>query len=197
MERSLPFTAINAITGEVVYSGTADDPDALGTEEILIVHGASHPPGGWFDFINGYFPLPARPSPKHHFNYTSKQWEDPRTLADLKEERTRYVNTARLAANQSYFTHQGKRVAVDGLSRSDIDGVNGELTNTGDFPLGWPGAWKCLDNTWLPITTIGQWKAFYSSMVRQGTTNFGIAQSLKAQIEAATTPEEVTSIVWP
>lgn len=139
---------------------------------------------------------PPQPTPHHVFNWVTKQWEDPRTLADLKSARNAYINTSRLAANQSHFTHLGKQIAADPLSRSDIDAINGEVTNTGAFPAGWPGAWKCMDNTWMTISTIDQWKALYTSMVNQGTTNFGHAQALKGQLEAATTAEEVAAIVW-
>lgn len=197
MERSIPFTAYHPTTGEVVFSGTADNPEVFQTEDLHIQRGVVYPPLGWLEADGSYTPRVSPPSRHHVFNYTTKLWADPRTLQDHKVARNTYVNAARLAANQTYFIHQGKQIAVDGLSRSDIDGVNGEVLNTGGFPVGWPGAWKCLDNTWLPITTVGEWKAFYSSMVAQGTTNFGVAQALKSQIEAAVSPEEVASVTWP
>lgn len=133
-------------------------------------------------------------------NYVNGEFiERPREMVTIEAARRQAVfniNTARLNANQTYFTHLDRQIAVDPLSRSDIDAINGEINNTGAFPTGWPGAWKCLDNTWLPVTTVSEWKALYSSMVNQGTANFAKTQQLKAQIEAATTPEAVAVIVW-
>lgn len=140
--------------------------------------------------------MPTSPSSVHTFNWQTKQWEDLRTLQDLKLARRTYVNTERLKANQTSFTHLGKAIEADQLSRGDIDAINGEVNNTGDFPADWPGAWKCLDNTWIPIVTVAEWRALYTSMVNQGTVNFAKAQALKAQIEAATTAQEVAAIAW-
>lgn len=188
------FTAFDPATGRVLFGGSSYNPKSMETDQISILLDQDYR-DGWLD--NGmHHELPARPSLHHEFNYTTRQWEDPRTLADLKSARNAYINTSRLAANQSHFTHLGKQIAADPLSRSDIDAINGEVTNTGAFPAGWPGAWKCMDNTWMTISTIDQWKALYTSMVNQGTTNFGHAQALKGQLEAATTAAEVEAVVW-
>jgi hypothetical protein len=100
------------------------------------------------------------------------------------------------AANLSGFIHQGLLFATDTSSRSDIDGINGYVALTGTFPDGWAGVWKAKDNSYLPITTVEQWVAFYTSMVRVGNENFAKAQQLKVQIAAATTKEEVEAITW-
>jgi hypothetical protein len=44
------------------------------------------------------------------------------TLAELKAAKNTEINTSRLAANQTTFTHQNKQIACDQLSRGDIDG---------------------------------------------------------------------------
>ena len=106
---------------------------------------------------------------------------------------------ARLAANFSTFPHAGKVIACDQLSRSDIDGTNGFVSFVslyGTLPPDWPGGWKATDNTYVPISSVAEWKAFYSSMFAAGNANFAKAQTLKEQLEAATTPEEVHSITW-
>lgn len=140
--------------------------------------------------------IPDSPNPNYLFNLTTFQWEDQRSLDSVKAAANTRVNTARLKANQSSFTYLGKQIAADPLSRSDIDAINGEIANTGTFPAGWPGGWKCIDNTYVAMTTAADWTAFYSAMVAQGTANFSYAQSLKAQIEAATTKEAVEAITW-
>jgi hypothetical protein len=118
------------------------------------------------------------------------------TLAHAKEAKNTYINASRLKANQSFFSFAGKQIAADPLSRSDIDAINGEVSNTGSLPAGWPGAWKCMDNTLIAISNVGQWKEMYSAMVNTGTANFGKSQALKAQLAAASTIQQVDLITW-
>lgn len=122
--------------------------------------------------------------------------QPPIDLAALKAAKNADINAARLAANFSTFQHAGKVIACDQLSRSDIDGTNGFVSLYGSLPPGWPGGWKAVDNTYVPISSVDDWKAFYSSMFAAGNANFAKAQDLKEQLEAATTPEEVQSITW-
>lgn len=111
--------------------------------------------------------------------------------------KTAEINAARSTANTGTFSHGGKAIAVDQLSRSDIDGVNGYVALYGGaLPPGFPGAWKAVDNTYLPIADVDAWKAFYTSMIAAGGANFAHAQELKAQLAAATTPEQIAAIQW-
>lgn len=118
------------------------------------------------------------------------------TLDELKAAKNADINAARLKANRSTFTHAGKEFACDELSRSDIDGANGMITNLGAMPPGWPGGWKAVDNTVLPIAAVADWKAFYGSMFASGNANFIHAQDLKTALAAATTAAQVAAIVW-
>ena len=117
-------------------------------------------------------------------------------LAAAKAEKHAEINAARLGANTSTFTHAGKVIACDPLSRYDIDGTNGFVTLNGVLPPGWPGGWKAVDNTYAVISTVAEWKAFYASMFATGLGNFAHAQALKAQVEAATTLAQVQGIHW-
>jgi len=117
-------------------------------------------------------------------------------LAAAKEAKNAEINAARLAANTSTFAHAGKVFACDQLSRSDIDGTNGFVTLYGALPPGWPGGWKAVDNTYLPINDVAAWKDFYTSMFAAGAANFAKAQTLKASLGAATTLAQVRGIVW-
>ena len=118
------------------------------------------------------------------------------SLADLKAAKNDEINAARLAANFSTFQHAGKAIACDQLSRSDIDGTNGFVAIYGALPPGWPGGWKAVDNTYVAIATVADWKALYASMFAAGNANFAKAQNLKQQLDAATTAEEVAAIAW-
>lgn len=118
------------------------------------------------------------------------------SLQDVKLAKNTEINASRLAANFKTFPHAGKVFSCDALSRSDIDGTNGVITLTGSFPPNWPGGWKAVDNTYIPITTREQWEAFYLSMCATGAVNFAHSQTLKAALAAATTAEQVAAITW-
>lgn len=117
-------------------------------------------------------------------------------LVDAKAAKNNEINAARLQANRSEFAYDGKQFACDELSRGDIDGVNGYVALMGDLPPSWPGGWKAVDNTYLPIATVDDWKSFYTAMVAAGNANFAHAQALKTTLAAATTVAEVAAIVW-
>ena len=136
------------------------------------------------------------PSHEHTFDWDVFEWRDKRTLSDMKIERSEIINQARAKANQSSFTYNGKQIAADRLSRSDIDAVLGAVTLNNEMPAGWLGGWKAMDNTYVSIPDVATWKVFYTAMVSQGTANFNHSQRLKARLEAATTNAEVEAIVW-
>lgn len=121
---------------------------------------------------------------------------DDRNLSDLKIVKNAEINAARLAANETSFSFGGKEISCDRLSRSDIDGINGIVTLTGSLPSGFPMAWKAIDNTYVAIPDKATWTAFYGAMVAQGTANFNKSQSLKTQLAAATTNDQVDAITW-
>lgn len=148
-------------------------------------------------YYTGYEFLQKPECPGPHHSWTKATgWADLRNIEYVKAERRDYINKARSIANQASFTYDGKEIAADRLSRSDIDGVHGYITMVGSFPTGWPGGWKAMDNTYVQISTTAEWVSLYTAMVNQGTINFGKAQSLKQQIDAATTIAEVEAVVW-
>jgi hypothetical protein len=120
----------------------------------------------------------------------------PVDLAALKAAKNDEINAWRAAANQSSFPHDGKQVACDALSRSDIDGVANGIALSGGFPAGFPMAWKATDNTFIQLTDVDAFRAMYASMTAQGTANFNHAQDLKARLAVAGTPEEIAAIEW-
>lgn len=130
----------------------------------------------------------------HKFDYATRQWYDPRTLEQVKQAKNGAINAARLRANTSFFVFRGKQIAVDPLSRSDIDAAHGAFLLAGGPPPGWPGRWKAIDNTFVDIPDLATWAQFYGTMVATGTANFQRSQALKAQLDAATTIAEVEAI---
>ena len=179
---------------------TADAPDVDNLELNSLMLSVVDPPKGvGFSHYVADGKLVSKgttPSEYHEFNYVSKQWEDHRTLQTLKASMNDYINTSRLSANQSTFPFKGELVAVDLLSRSDIDAVHGIVVLTGGMPEGWVGGWKTVQNSFVSIPDVTTWTSFYKAMVGQGSINFAHAQSLKTRLAAAETIEEVDAIVW-
>ena len=166
----------------------------------------------------GYFEFHTSPFPSHNAETQSVteaapalidgQWAQQWTVAPLsadliaqnmanaKAAKNLQINQWRAEANQSTFTYQGKKIACDALSRSDIDAVAGSVSMNNAFPVGFPNAWKATDNTLIMIPDIATFKAMYNAMTQQGTINFGHSQSLKAALAAANTIEEINAITW-
>lgn len=117
-------------------------------------------------------------------------------LQALKNEQKEKINNWRLAANKSYFVYLDKKIACDDLSWRDLTGTNDEITNLGRLPDLWPGGWKAMNNTYVAISTIDDWKAFYSAMYATGISNFIKAQQLKTAVDLATSIDTVLEIVW-
>ena len=117
-------------------------------------------------------------------------------LAAAKTAKNNLINQWRAIANQTTFPHAGKLVAVDALSRSDIDAVANSIALTGAFPAGFPNAWKATDNSYIMLPDVDAFKAMHASMTMQGTLNFGRSQNLKSTLAAATTLEQVNAITW-
>ena len=194
---SYPFTVFRNSTGQILRSGYTHSDDiasqALEGESVLAVLSNDAlqyvEAGELVDMAN-------KPSINHVFDWVAKVWIDPRTLQDLKTTSNALINAARLDANSAGFAYSGKEFSTDPLSRSDIDGINGYAGLYNALPPNWAGAWKAQDNTYLAVPDLDAWKAFYSAMVEAGNTNFAKAQALKAQLAAATTPEEVEAITW-
>lgn len=117
-------------------------------------------------------------------------------LEVMKAAKNDEIDGMRAAANASTFPYGGKLIACDALSRSDLDGVVGHIALFNAFPAGFPGAWKATDKTMLPLLDIDAFRAMYAAMTEQGTRNFNRSQELKAQLAAASTPEEIAAIQW-
>lgn len=134
-----------------------------------------------------YWKWLVKPMLASHIEYQLKSAKDAKNLE---------INSWRAQANQSTFTHQGKEIACDALSRSDIDAVASHIALTGSFPQNFPMAWKAVDNQYILLPDVAAFKAMYSSMTKRGADNFEKAQNLKTALKNATTLEQIEAIQW-
>ena len=168
--KTVAIDPIEALPGRCVLQS----PPALSGSEVALWNGAE------------WSALAARP-------VVPKPAPDLEALRTAKNDE---INAERERLTFDTFTHAGKGVSCDMLSRSDIDGINGYVALNGAFPAIWPGVWKCADNSYLTIATIDEWKAFYGAMVAAGSALYAHAQELKAALAKATTAEEIEGIKW-
>jgi hypothetical protein len=120
--------------------------------------------------------------------------EIPGRLDRAKVAKRAAINTAWLAANADTFLFEGAQISVNTKSRGDIDAINGYVAVMGELPRTWPGGWKGVNNTVVPIPDIQTWRRFYAAMVNTGTEYYAHAQDLKARVDAASTPDEVAGV---
>ena len=64
------------------------------------------------------------------------------------------------------------------------------------LPTGWAGAWKAIDNTFVPVPDVETWRQFYTALAAHDQANFIYSQALKALADQATTEEQATAIHW-
>jgi hypothetical protein len=127
------------------------------------------------------------------------------SLEIVKARKNSEITAARLKADADHFIYSytdsdgnaiSKDIRTGNKDMIDLLTTNSYITLFGDFDEDWPGGWKAIDNTYVQIATLDQWKDFFKCMYKTGIANFKKSQLLKAQIEAATTVEEVAAINW-
>lgn len=117
-------------------------------------------------------------------------------LAQAKASKRADLTLAREEADRTYFEFDGKRIKVDPASMVQITGITGHVALTDEYPQGWPGVWKAMDNSYVQLTTKAHWVAFIRAMANRGTANFIKQETLKAQVDACTRLSQVAAINW-
>ncbi|MDD3965339.1 MAG: DUF4376 domain-containing protein [Candidatus Moranbacteria bacterium] len=183
------FTAISKQTGEVLYSGTAYNPSVFSEGDTVVLEGKAYGPGYVIDNI--HYKLPPQPSTNHTFNYTTKQWEDPRTLQDIKDAQWTLIKQARSNAEYAGFTWDGSTFDSDAISQNRITGA----VALAQLSTGFVVDWTLADNSTRTLNQIDMLHVG-AALGEHVQTQFAKGQVLRAQIDAATTKAEVEAVVW-
>jgi hypothetical protein len=134
---------------------------------------------------------PPQPTPNHTFNWQTKQWEDPRTLADFKEAQWSTIKQARTSAEYAGFTWDGSTFDSDAISQNRITGAVTLAQMSPEFTIGWVLANNSLRTlNQMDMLQVG------GALGQHVAAIFAKAAGLRAQIEAATTREAVEAVVW-
>lgn len=116
------------------------------------------------------------------------------TLDAMKARKRAEITQARLTADSDYFVYNGKAIRTADKDMFDLLIADSRMSK--GLPANWPGGWKAVDDTYVPITSIAEWDAFFVAMYDTGVANFRRSQQLKTMLAEATTPEEVAAIKW-
>lgn len=141
-----------------------------------------------------YIPIGGTPSDHHAFNWSTKQWEDPRTLADLKAAKWEQVKAQRDAAEFGLFQWTGHSFDGDEAAQRRINlAVMGAQAALIAGDTAWSVDWTLADNTSLTLSAsdmMGVANALGANIAQAHTT----ARAKRQQIEQATTNGELETI---
>lgn len=191
MNEIYTVTVFDKATGRIVSSGTSQAPELFETETQSVLIGVSGPVQGAYIEGGVVVQMPTKPSPNHQFNYTTKQWEDPRTLADLKAEKWRNIKANRDAAEHGGFTWDGSVFDSDVLSQQRITGA----VTLAQMSPAFTTVWTLKDNSTRTLNS----QDMFAVGVALGThvsTQFAHGQELRTQIEETTSIDQLDLIHW-
>jgi len=186
------FTAVDGVTGQVLYSGTTHDIQALQTDGIVVMPGVEYF-GGWIDSSGLHHVQPERPTAFHVWDWTTKVWTDPRTLAERKSQQTEAINLAFAKAataltadyppaeRLTWPTQQAEALAWAADPSAPTPFLDGIAAARGIAPAD------------MRARTLGSVQAFMAA----SQYLVGTRQALRDAIAAASSIAEVESIVWP
>lgn len=129
--------------------------------------------------------------------YVDGVWEDwdPRTLEDYKTQRWEYLKTKRDETLDGGFTWNNLTFDSDPKSRGNIQGAVtlAQLSEQGNQPFSI--TWTLKDNT-TTVLNIQEMKEVGVALANHLNTQYNKGRDLRAQLDQATTKEEIESIVW-
>ena len=161
--------------------------------EGAVVHEISSQPNPNDVYWNGATlqPKGAQPSPHHTFNYTTKQWEDPRTLADLKAAKWGEIKQARSQSEYVGFTWDGSTFDSDATSQNRITGAVTLAQMSTAFSIDWVLA----DNSVRTLNQVDMLQVG-AALGNHVAEQFSKGIAYRTAVEEATTAEEIQAVVW-
>lgn len=187
------------INGMVLQTVSSEHEYILETgkhpDGVDFIQSAPNTPESWWDGT-GWHEKGQPPSRKHQWNPALKVWVDFRTLQDFKDAQWATVRSERDTRETAGFPYLGKTIDSDPRSvqriNTAVQAAQAAAAANQPFTL----FWTCQDNTTLELDATGMMEmpvalAVYANSLHE------TARTLRAQIDAATTPEAVEAITWP
>ena len=139
-------------------------------------------------------PVPPQPSPAHEWNWATKQW-----AYDIEEGRAQAwsrIKSARESVEFGAFVWDGHTFDGDSESQRRIQGAAQLATLAQATGQPFSIDWTLADNTQVTLTA-AEMIGVGVALGQHVNGAHGIARTLRTQIDAATTPEELEAIQWP
>lgn len=142
-------------------------------------------PSDWWSFEEECWKtLGEKPSTIHQFDYTEKEWVDPRSLEEIKEEKWNQIKLQRNRLEFGGFEFEGNTFDSDIPSQSRI------ATATS---LGFEVEWTTKDNSSVELSS-DQLKSLQIALARHVNDLHEKARKVRAKIAEASTKEEVEAV---
>jgi hypothetical protein len=140
--------------------------------------------------------IPARPTKHHTWNWTTKVWEDVRTLLQRKEQAWARIKASRDAAEFGGFTWNTFTFDTDALSQSRMQGAAMAAYMAVQAGEAFSIEWTLSDNSSRTLT--GPQMVQLGKLLNNHIKGVhATARSLRQQIVNATTAAQLDAIVWP
>ena len=124
------------------------------------------------------------PTEYHQFNYTSKEWFDPRSLDDIKAQKWAEIKSQRDRLEFGGFEFEGNVYDSDQVSQGRIMGAT---------IAGVDQVWTLADNTTVELSA-SQLQQLYAALQAHIASVHERGRIARAAIESAETKEEVVAI---
>lgn len=141
----------------------------------------------YYDFASGVFvAVGEAPSPNHVFNYELKDWIDPRTLNQVKDQKWEQIKSERDAFEFGGFEFDGCIYDSDQVSQGRILGA---------VLAGLPQIWTLANNATVSLSA-EQLKSLYTALQMHVADAHERGRIAREAIQAATTKEQIEAIVF-
>ena len=177
------MTAIISKHGELLYS-IQGNQETIELNKPLGCLAVPDPPRSNMYYKGWWVDLPKSPSSFHTFDYQSKQWVDPRTLEQIKDQKWFEIKSARDAFELGSFEFEGNYFDSDHLSQSRILGAS---------IAGVDQTWTLANNTVVELTAT-QLKHLYQALQAHIAFAHERGRVARQAIFSASSKEEVEAI---
>lgn len=139
----------------------------------------------YWDFdLHQFVSIGEAPSPHHVFDYSIKQWADPRTLDEIKSQKWQEIKKQRDALESGGFEFEGGIYDSDQVSQGRIMGAS---------IAGVDQVWTLADNT-TRLLTAAQLQQLYVALLMHIATTHERGRIARQLIYDATTKEQVEAV---
>lgn len=147
------MTAIISNNGEILQMIYANEETVvLNTPKDGVA--VEDPPESNMYYQDGWVAMPAQPSPYHTFDYTTKQWIDPRTIDEIKAQKWAEIKSQRNQLEFGGFEFEDNIYDSDQVSQGRIMGA---------AAAGVDQVWTLADNTTVELSA-SQLQQLYAAL---------------------------------